>query len=103
MRSIRAGALALAFVARDWLAKLRLVDAGLAITTVASSPARQLPDCVRTVTVRGGPRESRRLSPTRLPVPMSTELSNVAMPSSAGSTPFAHRLIARAHAVAARP
>ena len=49
------------------MAKLRLVSAGLRVTTVALSLAAQLPDGVRIVSVRGEPRETRRLSLIRLP------------------------------------
>ncbi len=63
------------YVVRDWLTKLRLVAAGLAVTTVAPSLAAQLPDDVRTVSVRGEPREARRLSLIRLPGPVPPEVA----------------------------
>ena len=63
------------YVVRDWLAKLRLVAAGLAVTTVAPSLSAQLPDGVRTVSVRGEPRETRRLSLIRLPGPIPPEVA----------------------------
>jgi len=66
------------YVVRDWLAKLRLVAAGLAVTTVSPSLVAQLPDGVRTVSVRGEPRETRRLSLIRLPGPIPPEIAAVA-------------------------
>ena len=66
------------YVVRDWLAKLRLVAAGLAITTVAPSLASQLPAGVQVVSVRGEPREHRRLSLIRLPGPRAPEVTEVA-------------------------
>jgi DNA-binding transcriptional LysR family regulator len=49
------------YVVRDWLAKLQIVAAGLAITTLAPITLGVLPDGVRVVAVRGEPQESRRL------------------------------------------
>lgn len=66
------------YVARDWLAKLQIVAAGLAITTVAPALAAQLPDGVRVVAVRGEPQESRRLTLVRLPGPIASEAAAVA-------------------------
>ena len=63
------------YVVRDWLGKLRLVAAGLALTTVSPSLAAVLPDGVRLLQVRGEPRESRRLSLVRLPGRMTPELA----------------------------
>jgi DNA-binding transcriptional LysR family regulator len=65
-------------VARDWLAKLQIVAAGLAITTVAPALAAQRPEGVRLVAVRGEPQESRRLSLVRLPGPVTSEAAVVA-------------------------
>jgi DNA-binding transcriptional LysR family regulator len=65
------------YVVRDWLTKLRLVASGLAITTVGSSLADLLPPGVRTVTVRGEPRETRRLSLVRLPGPVEPGVAAV--------------------------
>lgn len=67
----------LRYVVRGWLGKLRLVEAGLAVTTVAPSLAPQLPNGVRTVSVRGEPRETRRLSLIRLPGPVQPEIAAV--------------------------
>jgi DNA-binding transcriptional LysR family regulator len=50
---------------RDWLAKLSLVAAGCGLTTVPGSMA--VPDGVRVLPVRGGPREARRVLTARLP------------------------------------
>ena len=66
------------YVVRDWLAKLRLVAEGLAVTTVAPSLARQLPRGVQMVAVRGEPLETRRLSLIRLPGPIRPEVVDVA-------------------------
>jgi DNA-binding transcriptional LysR family regulator len=49
------------YVVRDWLGKLQLVAAGLAITTLAPVVEGVLPDGVRVVAVRGEPVETRRL------------------------------------------
>ncbi len=65
------------YVARDWLAKLQLVAAGLAITTVAPSLAAQLPQGVSLVSVRGEPQEARRLALLRLPGPTAPEVAIV--------------------------
>ena len=63
------------YVARDWLTKLRLVAAGLALTTVSPSLTDVLPAGVRLLQVRGEPRESRRLSLVRLPGPVAPEVA----------------------------
>ncbi|GAA3451275.1 LysR family transcriptional regulator [Dactylosporangium matsuzakiense] len=55
----------IAHTARDWLAKLNLVAAGLGATTVPS--AMPVPDGVKVLEVHGGPRELRRLLLARLP------------------------------------
>ncbi|WP_333754172.1 LysR family transcriptional regulator [Streptomyces sp. IBSBF 3352] len=47
--------------ARDWLAKLHLVAAGLGLTTVSAALAPAAPEGVRILPVRGGPQEQRRL------------------------------------------
>ena len=49
------------YVVRDWWAKLQLVAAGLAITTIAPVALDVLPDGVHAVAVRGEPQELRRL------------------------------------------
>jgi len=49
------------YVVRDWWAKLQLVAAGLAITTVPPVALPLLPPGVRVVAVRGEPQELRRL------------------------------------------
>ena len=66
------------YVVRDWLGKLRFVEAGLAVTTIAPSLVPQLPDGIRTVSVRGEPRETRRLVLVRLPGSPSPEVTTVA-------------------------
>jgi DNA-binding transcriptional LysR family regulator len=49
------------YVVRDWLAKLQIVAAGLAITTLAPIAVDALPTGVTVVAVRGEPQETRRL------------------------------------------
>ena len=66
------------YVVRDWLAKLQLVAAGLAITTLAPVARDVLPDGVRVVAVRGEPQETRRLVLARLPGPLSGPIARVA-------------------------
>lgn len=48
------------YVVRDWHAKLQLVAAGLAITTLASVALPALPPDVRAIAMRGEPHEARR-------------------------------------------
>jgi DNA-binding transcriptional LysR family regulator len=55
------------YLVRDWWAKLQLVAAGLAITTLAPVALGVLPDGVRAVAVRGEPQELRRVVLARLP------------------------------------
>jgi DNA-binding transcriptional LysR family regulator len=49
------------YLVRDWLAKLHIVAAGLAITTLAPITLDVLPDGVEVVAVRGEPQETRRV------------------------------------------
>lgn len=49
------------YVVRDWLAKLHIVAAGLAITTIAPTMLEVLPKGVKVVAVRGEPQETRRI------------------------------------------
>ena len=58
------------YVVRDWQAKLALVAAGLAITTLAPVALGVLPDGVRVVAVRGEPCETRRMVLAHLPGPL---------------------------------
>ncbi|MFI9382431.1 LysR family transcriptional regulator [Kutzneria sp. NPDC052558] len=51
----------IAHVTRNWLTKLQLVAAGCGLTTVPASMITAMPAGVRVLTVRGGPKESRRL------------------------------------------
>jgi DNA-binding transcriptional LysR family regulator len=67
-----------AYVARDWLTKLGLVAAGLAITTIPGIAAAAVPPGIRLVTVRGEPQERRRVVLARLPGPATPELDAVA-------------------------
>jgi DNA-binding transcriptional LysR family regulator len=55
------------YVVRDWLAKLQIVAAGLAITTLAPITLDVLPDGVEVVAVRGEPQETRRVVVARRP------------------------------------
>jgi DNA-binding transcriptional LysR family regulator len=55
------------YLARDWLSRLRLVAASVAITTVPASAAAVVPRGVRLLGVRDGPREHRRIVLARLP------------------------------------
>ncbi len=55
------------YVVRDWLAKLQIVAAGLAITTLAPVMLRALPEGVKFVAVRGEPQETRRVVLARPP------------------------------------
>lgn len=67
------------YVVRDWNAKLQLVAAGLAITTLASVvlPALPPPD-VRVVAVRGEPHEVRRMVLAHLPGSLRGGVATVA-------------------------
>jgi DNA-binding transcriptional LysR family regulator len=66
------------YVVRDWWAKLQLVAAGLAITTLAPVAFGVLPDGVRAVAVRGEPQELRRVVLARLPGPLDLRAGAVA-------------------------
>jgi DNA-binding transcriptional LysR family regulator len=66
------------YVVRDWLAKLRIVAAGLAITTLAPVAAGAVPEGVAIVAVRGEPHETRRLVLARRPGPLDGAAARVA-------------------------
>ncbi len=66
------------YVVRDWLAKLHIVAAGLAITTLAPVARDVLPDGVRVVGVRGEPQETRRLVLAHLPGHLNGPIARVA-------------------------
>ena len=66
------------YVVRDWLAKLRIVAAGLAITTLAPVALGAVPDGVAVVAVRGEPQETRRLLLARRPGPLDGVVAAVA-------------------------
>jgi DNA-binding transcriptional LysR family regulator len=66
------------YVVRDWWAKLQLVAACLAITTLAPVALGVLPDGVRAVAVRGEPQELRRLVLARVPGPLDARVAAVA-------------------------
>jgi DNA-binding transcriptional LysR family regulator len=72
-----AGRPRVAHSSRDWLTKLRLVAAGCGITTVPGSMRAVVPDGVRVLPVRGGPRESRRVLLARMPGRRSAALRTV--------------------------
>jgi DNA-binding transcriptional LysR family regulator len=65
------------YVVRDWLAKLQIVAAGLAITTIAPVAAGVVPEGVSVVAVRGEPQELRRLVLARMPGPMDGATAGV--------------------------
>jgi DNA-binding transcriptional LysR family regulator len=58
------------YVVRDWLAKLQIVAAGLAITTIAPIMLDALPEAVKVLSVRGEPQETRRVVLARRPGPL---------------------------------
>ncbi len=66
------------YVVRDWWAKLQIVAAGLAITTLAPVAAGVLPEGVRAVAVRGEPQELRRIVLARVPGPLDSRAAAVA-------------------------
>jgi DNA-binding transcriptional LysR family regulator len=66
------------YVVRDWWAKLQIVAAGLAITTLPPVALGVLPEGVHAVAVRGEPQEARRLVLARLPGPLSGAAAAVA-------------------------
>jgi DNA-binding transcriptional LysR family regulator len=66
------------YVVRDWLAKLQIVAAGLAITTLAPVTLDVLPNGVKVVAVRGEPQETRRLVLARRPGPLNDPAVRVA-------------------------
>jgi molybdate transport repressor ModE-like protein len=66
------------YVVRDWLAKLRIVAAGLAITTLAPVALDAVPDGVAVVAVRGEPQEIRRIVLARRPGPLDGPAARVA-------------------------
>lgn len=65
------------YVVRDWLAKLQIVAAGLAITTIAPVMLDALPDGVKVVAVRGEPQETRRVVLARRPEPLDGPAARV--------------------------
>jgi DNA-binding transcriptional LysR family regulator len=65
------------YLVRDWLAKLQIVAAGLAITTLAPITLDVLPGNVKAVAVRGEPQETRRIVLARLPGPLDPPAARV--------------------------
>ncbi len=80
------------YVVRDWLAKLQIVAAGLAITTIAPVMTDVLPEGVRMVAVRGEPQETRRVVVARRPGPLDAGAACVidALVAAARDAPAAH-------------
>jgi DNA-binding transcriptional LysR family regulator len=66
------------YVVRDWLAKLQIVAAGLAITTIAPIAIAVLPPGIKVVAVRGEPQETRRVVLARRPGPVDAPTARVA-------------------------
>jgi DNA-binding transcriptional LysR family regulator len=66
------------YVVRDWLAKLQIVAAGLAITTLAPTTLDSLPDGVTAIAVRGEPQEIRRIVLARRPGQLDGPAARVA-------------------------
>ena len=65
------------YVVRDWLAKVQIVAAGLAITTIAPIMLDALPAGVTVVAVRGEPQETRRVVLGRRPGPLDGPTARV--------------------------
>jgi DNA-binding transcriptional LysR family regulator len=66
------------YVVRDWLAKLEIVRAGLAITTLAPITRDVVGHGVAIVAVRGEPRETRRVVLAQRPGPHNEATTRVA-------------------------
>jgi len=65
------------YVVRDWLAKLQIVAAGLAITTIAPIMRDALPAGISVLAVRGEPQETRRVVVARRPGPLDAATARV--------------------------
>lgn len=65
------------YVVRDWFAKLQIVAAGLAITTIAPIMLGALPQGIRIVAVRGEPLQTRRVDLARRPGPLDGPTARV--------------------------
>jgi DNA-binding transcriptional LysR family regulator len=65
------------YVVRDWLAKLQIVAAGLAVTTVAPVMLDVLPAGIAVVAVRGESQEIRRIVVARRPGPLDPSTARV--------------------------
>jgi DNA-binding transcriptional LysR family regulator len=66
------------YIVRDWLAKLQIVAAGLAITTLAPITLGVLPEGVKVVAVRGEPQETRQIVLAHRPGPLNGPAARVA-------------------------
>ena len=75
------------YVVRDWLAKLQIVAAGLAITTLAPVTIGVLPERVKIVAVRGEPQETRRIVLARRPGALDSPTARVADALTAADAP----------------
>jgi DNA-binding transcriptional LysR family regulator len=65
------------YVVRDWLAKLQIVAAGLAITTISPLMFDLLPEGIRVIAVRGEPQETRRIAVARRRGPLDAAAARV--------------------------
>jgi DNA-binding transcriptional LysR family regulator len=65
------------YVVRDWLAKLEIVAAGLAITSIAPIMLDALPEDIEVLHVRGEPQETRRVVVARRPGPLDAATARV--------------------------
>jgi molybdate transport repressor ModE-like protein len=65
------------YVVRDWLAKLQIVAAGLAVTTIAPIMLGALPEGIAVVAVRGEPQEMRRVVLARCAGPLDAPAARV--------------------------
>jgi DNA-binding transcriptional LysR family regulator len=65
------------YVVRDWLAKLQIVAAGLAITTIAPIMLGALPKGIAVLAVRGEPQEMRRVVLARRAGPLDGAAARV--------------------------
>jgi DNA-binding transcriptional LysR family regulator len=78
------------YVVRDWLAKLQIVAAGLAITALGPISLDAVTAGVKVVAVRGVPHETRRVVLARRPRPLDAASACVAdtlIAASNGSRP----------------
>ena len=85
----------IAHTARDWLAKLQLVAAGLrADHRVRLAGVRRARRASGSVTVRGGPQEQRRIILARLPHPLTEPVARLAAALRAAAIDVGHTGVA---------